>query len=103
MDFNYKDLAHIVSLDAYERLLLDCVKGDLTLFARQDSIEAMWEVVDPINEYFEHNYQGELPNYFSGSWGPEKAELLLEKDGRCWRFGNTCEFHEEVALDGSKN
>jgi glucose-6-phosphate 1-dehydrogenase len=102
MDFNYKDLAHIVSLDAYERLLLDCVKGDLTLFARQDSIEAMWEVVDPINEYFEHNYQGELPNYFSGSWGPEKAELLLEKDGRCWRFGNTCEFHEEVALDGSK-
>ncbi len=96
MDFNYKDLAHIVSLDAYERLLLDCVKGDLTLFARQDSIEAMWEVVDPINEYFETNHQGELPNYFSGSWGPEKAEVLLEKDGRCWRFGNTCEFHEEV-------
>ena len=103
MDFNYKDLAHIVSLDAYERLFLDCVKGDLTLFARQDSIEAMWEVVDSINEYFEHNYQGELPNYFSGSWGPEKSEVLLERDGRCWRFGNTCEFHEEVVLDGDKN
>ncbi|WP_321330158.1 glucose-6-phosphate dehydrogenase [uncultured Ilyobacter sp.] len=103
MDFNYKDLAHIISLDAYERLLLDCVKGDLTLFARQDSIEAMWEVVDSINEYFEQSYQGELPNYFAGSWGPEKAELLLGRDGRCWRFGNTCEFHEEVVLDGNKN
>ena len=96
MDFNYKQLGKYNNLDAYERLILDCLKGDLTLFARQDGIEAMWEVVDPINKYFEKVDTTSLPNYTSGSWGPESALNLLKRDGRCWRIDDDCVIMEEI-------
>jgi glucose-6-phosphate 1-dehydrogenase len=70
----------------YERLLLDCMKGDQTLFARQDGIEAMWAVVDPIIEQWENTPAPEFPNYTAGSWGPEKADELLRREGRQWRI-----------------
>ena len=89
MQFDYKSVTGGVKLDAYERLIIDCLKGDLTLFARQDGIEAMWEIVDPINSYWEkHDSYPKFPNYFSGSWGPQKAFDLIEKEGRKWRFSN---------------
>jgi glucose-6-phosphate 1-dehydrogenase len=86
MQFDYKSVAGRVKLDAYERLIIDCLKGDLTLFARQDGIEAMWKVVDPINKYWEEVDKTKLPNYFSGTWGPQKSFDLIEKEGRKWRL-----------------
>lgn len=96
MEFNYKQLGKYDNLDAYERLLLDCLKGDLTLFARQDGIEAMWEVVDPINKYFEEDGNTETAGYEAGSWGPEGSRELLRRDGRCWRRSDECILMEEV-------
>ena len=86
MQFDYRSVVGRTKLDAYERLVIDCLKGDLTLFARQDGVEAMWKVVDPINEFWEQKLHTTLPNYFSGSWGPQKAFDLIERDGRRWRF-----------------
>jgi len=69
----------------YERLLLDCMKGDQTLFARQDGIEAMWSVVDPIIEQWENRTAPGFPNYAAGTWGPEEARKLIMADGRYWQ------------------
>jgi len=70
----------------YERLLLDCMKGDQTLFARQDAIEAMWAVVDPIIQRWESRPTSGLSYYPAGSWGPREADLLIQQDGRRWRL-----------------
>ena len=70
----------------YERLILDCMKGDQTLFARQDGIEAMWSVVDPIIERWENTPAPDFPNYAAGTWGPDKADDLIQSDGRNWRI-----------------
>jgi glucose-6-phosphate 1-dehydrogenase len=88
MSFNYdKDFQGKVHFPLpYERLLLDCMKGDQTLFARQDGIEAMWAVVDPIIERWENSPAPEFPNYESGSWGPEKADDLISRDSSQWRI-----------------
>lgn len=86
MDFIYeRDIKGIHFALPYERLLLDCMKGDRTLFARQDGIEAMWAVVDPIIKRWEDNPARKFPNYTAGTWGPEKADDLIKKDGRQWR------------------
>jgi glucose-6-phosphate 1-dehydrogenase len=88
MDFNYeRDLQDNIHFPLpYERLLLDCMKGDQTLFARQDGIEAMWSVVDPIIERWESTPAPEFPNYSAGTWGPERANDLLQSEGRQWRI-----------------
>ena len=88
MDFKYeRDFQGNVHFPLpYERLLLDCMKGDQTLFARQDGIEAMWSVVDPIIERWENNNVSGLSVYPAGSWGPEKAEELIQSEGRHWRI-----------------
>ena len=71
---------------AYERLLLDCMKGDQTLFARQDGVEAMWTIVDPIVKRWKNTPAPEFPNYSAGQWGPAEADDLMKKDGRQWRI-----------------
>ncbi|MDD5730107.1 MAG: glucose-6-phosphate dehydrogenase, partial [Candidatus Omnitrophica bacterium] len=86
MEFNYEDSFKIKQHPAYEVLLIDCLKGDLTLFARQDSVEAMWSVVDPIIARWKENPAGDFPNYVSGSWGPKEADALLNKEGRQWHL-----------------
>jgi glucose-6-phosphate 1-dehydrogenase len=70
--------------DPYERLLIDCVKGDLSLFARQDAVEAMWEIVDPIIARWESIPPREFPNYPAGTWGPPEADALMKQEGRNW-------------------
>jgi glucose-6-phosphate 1-dehydrogenase len=73
--------------DAYERLLLDAIKGDASLFARSDEIEAAWNLIDPIVRHWESS-EGAVPAmYERGSWGPEEADRLLQRDGRIWRLG----------------
>ena len=71
------------SPDAYERLLLDVVRGDSTLFMRRDEIEAAWSWVEPILDAWAAS--NELPrSYPAGSWGPSAAIALIERDGRTW-------------------
>jgi glucose-6-phosphate 1-dehydrogenase len=84
MRFNYQQIFNVKPHPAYERLLLDCMRGDQTLFAREDAIEAMWEIVDPIIKRWEENTHPDFPNYKPGTWGPEEADRLLEKQGRRW-------------------
>lgn len=88
MGFNYeRDLPGNVHFPLpYERLLLDCMKGDQTLFARQDGIEAMWSVVDPIIRRWENSPSPEFPNYAAGSWGPARSYGIIESEGRQWRI-----------------
>ncbi len=84
MDFRYGSSFGVKSPDAYERLLLDCMLGDATLFARRDMVERGWEIVDPILEAWKEPAT-EFPNYESGSSGPASASQLIESDGRSWR------------------
>lgn len=86
MDFNYLETFAVTQDAPYERLLIDAVRGDLTLFARQDGVEAMWGVVDPIIQAWEENPAPDFPNYPAGSWGPDAADALISRDGRTWRF-----------------
>ena len=84
MDFRYGSSFGVKSPDAYERLLLDCMLGDATLFARRDMVERGWEIVDPILEAWKEPAT-DFPNYEAGSSGPESASELIEHDGRSWR------------------
>ncbi|MFQ5712707.1 MAG: glucose-6-phosphate dehydrogenase [Candidatus Scalinduaceae bacterium] len=85
MDFNYNK-AFNIKYDAYERLLIDCMKGDLILFPRQDGVEAMWAIVDPIIKHWESKPAENFPNYVAGAWGPKEAEELIEREGRKWHY-----------------
>lgn len=69
---------------AHERLLLDCLRGDQLLFARQDGVEAMWQVVDPIVRRWSDSPSPSFPNYPAGGWGPPEAEALMAGDGFIW-------------------
>ncbi len=84
MKFNYQQIFNIKPHPAYERLLLDCMRGDQTLFAREDAIEIMWDIVDPVIAQWEEHPLIDFPNYKAGTWGPVESDLLLEKQGRRW-------------------
>jgi glucose-6-phosphate 1-dehydrogenase len=86
MDFHYGTSFGKASPEAYERLLLDAMSGDATLFARRDEVEEAWAFIDPIEEEWvaKANQPG-LFEYPAGSWGPEEADELLARDGRAWR------------------
>ncbi len=84
MEFNYQKTFREPSHPPYERLLVDCLKGDPTLFVRQDGVEAMWSVVAPIVARWEANPATDFPNYPAGTWGPEDSDKLLQRDGRNW-------------------
>lgn len=84
MDFRYQDIFKMPPCPAYERLLIDCMRGDLTLFVRQDGIEAMWKVVDPILSRWDKAAPQNFPNYAAGTWGPAEAHHLVEQEGRRW-------------------
>ena len=83
MDFRYADLAGAQVLTAYERLLLDAMKGDATLFARTDSVHAAWKFVQPILDYKANG--GRIHEYEAGTWGPVAADKLIAKQGKVWR------------------
>ena len=65
-------------------LLLDAITGDQTLFMRADQVEAAWELIMPILNYWEKNKAQDFPNYAADSWGPENAEALIAKAGYHW-------------------
>lgn len=84
MEFQYADSFGKTSLpDAYERLLLDTMMGDASLFTRADEVETAWGIVDPIIKAWDANKE-RLAFYEPGTWGPKEADELLAKDGRSW-------------------
>jgi len=86
MDFHYGTSFGKASPEAYERLLLDAMSGDATLFARRDEVEEAWDFIDRIEHAWHKNpTPPPLTEYASGSWGPAEADKLLERDGRTWR------------------
>jgi glucose-6-phosphate 1-dehydrogenase len=84
MEFHYGTTFLSQSPEAYERLIMDAMRGDATLFTRNDEVDALWGVIDPILTAWHHD-QGEVAQYPAGSDGPELADELLARDGRAWR------------------
>ncbi|MDP9116508.1 MAG: glucose-6-phosphate dehydrogenase [Actinomycetota bacterium] len=82
MDFLYGEAFTEASPEAYERLILDVLLGDATLFPRNDEVEASWRVIDPLENF----WLGQRPFlYRAGEWGPKEADAMLALDGRTWR------------------
>jgi glucose-6-phosphate 1-dehydrogenase len=84
MDFLYGGTFREGLPDAYERLILDAMLGDATLFTRSDEIDEQWALVDAIIAFWQRD-RPSFPNYPAGTWGPAAADELLHRDGRSWR------------------
>ncbi len=84
MDFNYGSSFGVRTPTAYETLLLDAMAGDATLYTRQDMVEASWQVVQPILDYWSSR-KFDFPNYDAGSWGPKESDDMLARRGHVWR------------------
>ncbi len=89
MEFHYPSTFGGARLpDAYERLLIDAINGDPSLFTRSDEIERAWSLVDPVLEAWDNSANApSLGLYRKGSWGPPAAEAFIKQDGRVWRLG----------------
>ena len=85
MDFRYGSSFGVASPEAYERLLLDCMLGDGTLFTRRDEVEASWSLITPIHQGWAAGPPQPFPNYEAGDWGPTSADEFMARDGRAWR------------------
>jgi glucose-6-phosphate 1-dehydrogenase len=84
LELDFRESFKMPRMDAYERLLLDVLRGQLTLFMRSDELEAAWEWVEPVLDHWEHEGDNPLP-YAAGTWGPAAASSLIGRDGRQWR------------------
>jgi glucose-6-phosphate 1-dehydrogenase len=85
MDFRYGSAFGSNTPEAYERLLLDAMRGEATLFTRRDEVEEQWAFIDPVMEAWRLEASAPPPLYAGGSWGPDSADDLLARDGRRWR------------------
>ncbi|MGB3414814.1 MAG: glucose-6-phosphate dehydrogenase [Microbacteriaceae bacterium] len=83
MDFGYGHAFTEASPEAYERLILDVLLGDPPLFPRHEEVELSWQILDPVVQYWAEH--GKPEQYAPGTWGPQSADLLLNRDGRSWR------------------
>ncbi|MFI1256598.1 glucose-6-phosphate dehydrogenase [Streptomyces netropsis] len=83
MDFAYGESFTESSPEAYERLILDVLLGDANLFPRLREVELSWEILDPIERYWDKH--GKPASYQAGTWGPDEADEMLARDGRSWR------------------
>ncbi len=84
MDFQYASAFGVNSANGYERLLLDAMLGDQTLFAHRDGVEATWRLYTPVLEAWAKAKPRDFPNYRSGTWGPKAGDGLIGRDGRQW-------------------
>ena len=90
MEFNYAEYFGQTAIpESYERLLLDALQGDASLFTRADEVESAWSLIDPILQAWEADQAPPLAYYKPGTWGPAEANIMLERDGRKW-------MHEEA-------
>ncbi|MDR6432078.1 glucose-6-phosphate dehydrogenase [Brucella pseudogrignonensis] len=83
LDMSFAESFNERNPDAYERLIMDVVRGNQTLFMRRDEVEAAWRWVDPILKGWDVNNQ-QVQGYTSGTWGPSSSIALIERDGRTW-------------------
>ncbi len=83
LDMSFADAFDVRNPDAYERLIMDVVRGNQTLFMRRDEVEAAWEWIDPIQAAWAENQQT-VQGYTAGTWGPSSSIALIERDGRTW-------------------
>ncbi len=86
LDFHYADLSNQYIPEAYQRLLLDCMQGDSTLFTRGDAVEEAWGIVDPILRAWENMPEIPIYGYPAGTWGPRESEALIGEPNMTWRF-----------------
>jgi glucose-6-phosphate 1-dehydrogenase len=84
MDFLYGGAFRADMPEAYERLLLDCMRGEATLFTRADEVDEQWQLVDAIVATWRRD-RPSFPNYEAGTWGPPSSDDLVHRDGRSWR------------------
>ena len=84
LELDFRETFKTPRMEAYERLLLDVLRGQLTLFMRSDELEAAWEWVEPILNFWEQEDDHPLP-YTAGTWGPAAASALIGRDGLQWR------------------
>lgn len=84
MEFHYSELVDADIPAAYERLLLDCMKGDATLYAHGESVEAAWKFVDPIIKAWKENPDIPVYGYPAGTWGPDIADKMIEGENDTW-------------------
>jgi glucose-6-phosphate 1-dehydrogenase len=85
LDFHYSTLADIKLPSAYERLLLDCMRGDATLYSRGDTVEAAWNFIQPILDAWKNDTNIPIYGYPSGTWGPYESDTLMEGD-QIWHY-----------------
>jgi glucose-6-phosphate 1-dehydrogenase len=83
LDLSFEETFEVRYPDAYERLLMEVLRGNPALFMRRDEVDAAWEFVDGIIDGWEKSRQ-KVENYVAGSWGPSGSSLLLDRDGRSW-------------------
>jgi glucose-6-phosphate 1-dehydrogenase len=86
VDMTFKEVFNVRNPDAYERLLMDVVRGNQTLFMRRDEVAAAWAWVDPILDHWKASVDAPKP-YTAGTWGPAASVALIERDGRTWHDG----------------
>lgn len=86
MDFHYSALTETYIPTAYERLILDCMLGDPTLYTRADAVEACWKIVDPILNEWDKDTEIKVYGYPAGTWGPEISHNLIQGENTTWRF-----------------
>lgn len=86
LSFDYSDGFGIDPPEAYERLLLDAILGDATLFIRGDEVESAWAFITPIMQGWADGYAPKPAPYWPGSWGPDIADKLINEDGRTWQY-----------------
>jgi glucose-6-phosphate 1-dehydrogenase len=83
LDMSFAETFSAPSADAYERLLMDALRGNAALFMRRDEVEAAWRFIDPIRDAWAHSHDSPRP-YAAGTWGPAASIALIERDGRTW-------------------
>ncbi|MEW6124018.1 MAG: glucose-6-phosphate dehydrogenase [Pseudomonadota bacterium] len=83
LDMSFAEAFGVRNVDAYERLIMDVVRGNQTLFMRRDEVEAAWRWVDPILDAWRNSREAPKP-YTAGTWGPSASIALIERDGRTW-------------------
>ena len=94
MDFQYDDLTQDYVPDAYERLILDCMQGDSTLYARGDSVENSWKFINPILKIWQDNPKIPIYGYPAGTWGPEYINDLIDGKNMAWRNASSNLSHD---------
>ncbi|MBN1231078.1 MAG: glucose-6-phosphate dehydrogenase [Anaerolineales bacterium] len=101
MDFSYDRSFCAQPLpDAYERLLVDALQGDASLFSRADEIEQAWKLIDPVIRTWEEDTSLKLAFYESGTKGPQEADEILSREGHIWRTGEVEEEEKEHCVEG---